>query len=646
MNIKNEFRMPQPPTLTQVFKIAAELNIPVPELTSLLDMIGRQEVVRGLQAQGDQKFRETLSLFSDIGIEKCCQYIEILNDNKIIGNTHISQDWARAPYSIARVLEFLNNKELKIDDLYYIIPRLKESIGEKSYERGFPSWSLYYFFVTLKKIKKIGVDRFTCIISMLKESIGQEYICKAYEQGYLWFVEAMETFSSIGIERTRDLIEDFKGRSNLYYFTTSFAHNPRSFAWYIKKKKVPNRETNIIINGKTITGDQIITLLSELLNEHFNKEEYLNFAPSEFIAFIFDAVIKHLERKKLEGIEKFLRKKYFSAFSKKNVYSLLREIGPEIEIQKDLETYDVNAAHMAAFFFIVQSSGDALIEFPLGPAHYHGSLSEIIQAMGNIKIGQESLIPKNKIIPLDVSLSMPPGIIDKKQFQKKATLLRVVNDLLYTANSRLATAFQGYPMDQSGIRFKKGRAIVIRSKGTDLVENRSGNLCTDYLDSSVKNCLIAHEASLEFYQIMYSALAACFLEKPEANGFEKKLSGLFFDFEKQVFEILREENLEYLTAITSNENLAFKQISQARDNNKTITASLGDAVHQYLLLMNQEILKEAIQKEIERLRIDKLNIKSEILEKINDQKEIDVEYFKLLQKTFQKLMVAPLLQEN
>lgn len=636
--MNTELTKPEPPTFLTVIALAKELNLPVAILTPLLDLIGRREIVIGLWSQGETKFKETLSIFSEIGIGKCSKYIEILNDVQVIGRVHISQDCARAPYSIARVLQFLNDRELEIDDLHYIIPRLKESIGERSFERGFPSWSLYYFLVTLKKIKTIGVDRFFSVIFMLKEMIGQEHLCKAYEQGYLWFVEAMELFSQLGIKRSRDLIEDFKYRSNPHYFTTSFAHNPRSFARYIRGKSIlPVQKNMITIAGKAIADDDIISLTHDLLGRHFDKRQYFSLPPSEFVALVFDAVNKYLEGNKNDAISIFLRKKYFSALSKGNVYSLLREIGPEIEIQKGLDTYDVDTAHMVAFFFLVQSSGDALIEFPLGPAHYHGSLSEIIRTMGKIKIGQESLIPINKMIPLDVSLSMPRGIISKNKFQKKATLLRVVNDLLYTADIRLSSAFQGEPMDQSGVRFKAGQAIIVGSIGPDLVENRSGNIITDNLEYSVENSLFSHEASFEFYQIMYSALAAHSSEESKATELDNKLAALFLDFENQVLDILKKENIEYLAEITSNENLAFEEISHARKKNKNITVRLKDTVQHFLSLMNQEVLKEAIQKRMEQLKSIEKDVESVIKAEIRLQNDIDEIYGKTLKEALQKL---------
>lgn len=619
----------------EIVRIVNELSIPMAEITTLCDLIGREHVVKGLRSQGKEKFRETILLFYEIGIEKCIQYITLLNDKKVIGQVHISHDFARAPYSIARTLQFLDSKEIEIQDLYIILPLLKDSIGEKSFERGFPSWSLYYFFVTIKKIKTIGVDESISIILMLKDFFGQEYLEGAYEQGYLWFVEAVWIFSRIGIRKSKKLIEAFRDKSNIHYFNTAFAHNPRSFARYIElKSESPDEEVNLVFKNKKVNSGEIITLLHDLFEKHFDEGEYLSLTSSEFIAFVFDAVTKHLEGEKNEKTAIFLKNKYFAELSKRNVYSLLRNIGPEIEIQKGLKTYDVETAHMAAFFFLVETSGDALIEFPLGPANYYGSLSEIVHAMRKISIGKELLIPRNKVIPLDVSISMPPQLIHKSDFQKKATLLRVVNDLLYTADVRFKTAFQAEPQDQSGIRFKKGLAKGTGSKGPDLVENRSGNLITDAEEQSVSQPLIAHEASFKLYQIMYTALAASFIEESKKNEFEKKLANIYLNFERQVIEVLKEEKVEHVAGITSNENLSFIELSNARRGNANISARLDDVVLYYLELLNREILKQALRGRIRQFKID---VESEIKSEIKTQKDIDEAYGKALEVAFQSL---------
>lgn len=641
------FLMPESPTFKEAIRIAEELNIPIAGVNTIFDLIGRENVVKGLWAQGEAKFKEALSIFYKVGTGKCLKYITILNDRKVIGQAHLSRDFARAPYSIARVLEFLDNQEIEIEDLRIIIPRIKNAIGERSFERGFPSWSLYYFLVTIKKIKTIGVDESVSIILMLKDFFGQKYVGEAYEQGYLWFVEAIEIFSQIGISKSKILIEDFQNRSNIHYFNISFVHNPRSFARYIKlKSKSPDQEISIVISGNKVTSSEIIKLLHDLLKEYFDEDEYLSLTASEFIAFVFDAVAKYLEGEKHEKIAIFLRNKYFSLLSKRNVYSLLRTIGPEIEIQKDLDTYNVEAAHMTAFFFLVETSGDGLIEFPLGPAHYHGSLSEVIYAMGKVSIGEEFLIPQDKVIPLDVSISMPPHLIQKSEFQKKATLLRVVNDLLYTAEVRLLTAFKGYPQDQSGIRFKEGQAKVIGLKGPDLAENRSGNVITNDRENSIPKPLMAHEASFEFYQLMYSALAASFIEKSKKDEFEKKMTGLYQSFERQALRILKEEKIEHITTITSNENLSFLELSNVRMANPKAIERLDDAVQHHLTLIHREVFREAIRRRIVELRKDKNDFESEIKAEIKIQKDIDVKYGKELENAFQSLKVPHALLDG
>ncbi|WP_319574703.1 hypothetical protein [uncultured Desulfobacter sp.] len=627
--------MSEQSAFNEVVRIVTELNVPIAEITALCDLIGRKNVVKGLRSQGEGKFKETLLVFYKIGIEKCVNYISILNDKEVIGQNHISHDFARAPYSIARTLQFLDNKDIEIKDLYIIVPRLKNAVGERSFERGFPSWSLYYFFVTIKKVKTIGVDKAVRIILMLKDLFGQEHLEGAYEQGYLWFVEAIEIFFQIGISKSRKLIEDFRDRSNIHYFNTAFAHNPRSFARYIKlKSEAPDKEIDFVIAERKVNSGKIIALLHGLLEEHFDDGEYLCLTSSEFIAFVFDAVTKYFEGEKNEKIAIFLKNKYFSGLAKRNVYSLLRSIGPEIEVQKGLKTYDVETAHMAAFFFLVETSGDALIEFPLGPANYHGSLSEIVRSMSKISIGKELLIPRNKVIPLDVSISLPPQLIHKVEFQKKATLLRVVNDLLYTADIRFATAFQAEPQDQSGIRFKKGLAKGIGSKGSDLAENRSGNLITDDGEKSVAQPLIAHEVSFKFYQMIYTALAASFMEESKKKELEKKLAGIYLNFERQVLGILKEEKVDYLIGIASNENLAFIEFSNARKGNMNITVRLDDAVQHYLSLINREILKEALRERVRQFSGDKRDVESEIKSEIKRQKDIDVKYGEALETAF------------
>ncbi|MHC4122922.1 MAG: hypothetical protein ACYSSI_05050 [Planctomycetota bacterium] len=631
---------PEPPTFEEAIRIAKESSLPVSEITTLFDLIGRENVIKGLRAQGEEKFKETLSLFYKVGIGKCIKYIAILNDEKMIGQAHISRDFARGPYSIARTLEFIDNREIEIEDLRTIIPRLKNAIGERSFERAFPPFSLYYFFVTVKKVKTIGVDDSVSIISMLKDLIGQEYVGEAYEQGHLWFVEALEIFSHIGISKSEILIEDFRSRANSHYFNIAFAHNPRSFARYMKlKSESPDKEINFIIAGKEITGGEIITLLHDLSEKYFDEGSYLYLAPSEFIAFVFDAVRKHLEGEKYEKIAIFLKNKYFSGLAKRRVYSLLKAIGPEIEVQRDLETYDVETAHMIAFFLLVETSGDGLIEFPLGPARYHGSLSAIVRAMGEVSIGEEFLIPRDRVIPLDVSISVPAQLIYRNEFQEKATLLRIVNDLLYTAKGRLATAFQRNPVDQSGILFKEGRAKVINSKGLDLdiVENRTSNLITDAREVSIAEPLTAHEASFEFYQLMYSALVASLMKESERDEFEDKLADLYRDFEKEVLGILEAEEVKYITSITSNEKLALLILSHVRTSNPNINTRLHGVVQRHLALINQEVVKEGLRRRIAQLGGDKRDVEQEIKDEIEIQKDIDVEYGKALEGAFQEL---------
>lgn len=638
--MQNEFVVPDLPAFDDALRISKELNIPSKEITALFELIGKEKVAKGLCSEGSDRFREALTVFFSVGIDKCIKYITKISENKVIGQTHIIRDFERAPYSIARVIEFIDTKKIKIEDIHIIASRLKNAVGVKSFNKGFSGWSLYYFFVALKKINTTGIDESISIILMLKGIFGKGFIGEAYEHGYLWFIEAIEIFAKIGIDKTEILIGDFRSRCNKHYFNKAFAHNPRSFARYIKfKSDTPDNEISFIYAGKKVDSGKILGLLHNLLEEYFVENEYICLAPSELIAFVFDAATKYFEGKNLYDIAIFLRNKYLSCLSKRNVYSLLKSIGPEIEVQKDLETYDLETAHIVAFFFLVQTSGDGLIEFPLGPAHYHGSLSEIVSAMSKVSIGKEFLIPRGKVIPLDVSISVPPHLIFESEFRKKATILRVINDLLYTADVRLATAFRGRPQDQSGIRFRKGRVQDIGLKESALAENRSGNLITNCREDSVTSPLIAHEASFEFYQMMYTSLAASFIEESERNEFEKQLAGLYFHFEAQVLEILKEENFEYVTNITSNVNLSFLELSYVRKNNPNLNLRLDEVVKDHLNLIDKEVFKEAIRRRMEQLRDDQRDIEPEIKLEIKTQKDIDDKYGEALKSAFRELKV-------
>lgn len=614
------------PVYEDVVRIAEECGYPHSELEQLTCLLGVKPLLKGFCSQGEDVFRESFLAFLEVGAHITNEYIVHLGQDEMIGLPHLRHDFARAPSSLARIVKFIDNKEIVLDEIPCLVSILKEAVGIDAYEKGFAPWSLYYFLVALKKIQNIGQDEFCSALSMVKKTFPTKYLGEAYSQGYLWFVESIVIFSEIGIDRSRVIIKDVRDMTEEFYFLSLFSHNPRSFSKYIKMNTEEDfPETICSFYGQNLSANKLLEKIRVAFCDGFPEKEYLHLAPSELIAFLLDGIALFYNNLDSDELILHLKRKYFSPLSKNRVYGKLRTIGPEVEIQKGLKEYDVDTAHMVAFFLLIQSSGDALIEFPLGPARYHGTLSDIVRAMRHIKVGGEFLIPDNQIIPLDVSISVPHNLINLDVFRRKATVLRVVNDMLYTADNRLQTAFSAEPQDQSGIRYKLGLAKG-ETAGRDLVENRSGNLITQQEVEGVTEPLKCHERSFRFYQLMYSALVATFVDLPSRSDLDEKLAIIIENFLTTIDHLFLKYEIQHLLNIDSNQGNAFIFISKARSMSDGFTDELADIVEFFLCSIDKAVCSIALKNRIGELQKNCFDIESQVLDEINVQIDVDKSY--------------------